>query len=142
MSANLVTKEAIWSYLAADAPLLALLHGNSSNSIYERSGPQEAVFPFVVYFKSTGSPDWFFGPNAHVDEEIWVVKGISRGDSSIEATRIADRLEEIMHDAPLAITGHAVLYCRREQDLEYAETEPGATIHHVGAQYRLYREPV
>lgn len=140
MSGGLATKRAIHDYLAADAALLALVHGNSVESIYERSAPQEAVFPFVVYFKSASSPDYDFG--SHVDEEIWTIKGVDKGDSSFRAQQIADELEEVLHDAPLAIAGHYTLYCRREEDLDMAEVEKGATIHHAGALYRLYKQPI
>ena len=138
MSTGLAVKEAIWEFLSTDSTLVSMLH--DSDSIYERNGPQEAVFPFVVYFKSSGEPQWAFGPNSHCDEEMWTIKAIDRADSSFKATQIADHIDFIMHDAELSISGNSLLYCRRDSDVDYAETEPGNTIHHVGAIYLLYRE--
>lgn len=138
---SLETKEALYAHLVGDTELVSLLH--DVESVYERNGPQEAVFPFVVYFKKTGVPEYSFGegPNFY-DDETWVIKGIDRDDSARKAQVIADRIEVLVNDAPLAINGHDLLFLRKYQDLDYTETEPGNTIHHIGAEYRLCKEAV
>jgi hypothetical protein len=138
MSGVLPTKEAIWTLLSSDHILTEMLH-HGADGVYERSGPQEAVYPICVYFKSTSVPEYDF--RGHYDEEVWTIKGVDRGDSSVNSSAIADRIEALCHGHALTIVGHDVLYFEKEQDVDYGEVEKGAIIHHTGATYRLCKEP-
>ena len=130
-------RHAIIEQLRLDAELLDLLA--TPQSIYYRVAPQTARFPLVVLFKQAGRPEYTFAD--HHDDELWTVKAVSREHTPEDAEAIDERLRAVLHDAPLDIEGYALLYCRREQDIDYGEIEEGAVIHHIGATYRIYKEP-
>ena len=42
-----------------------------------------------------------------------------------------------MQDASLSITGHTLLWCRREEEFYLVENQEGVTYQHVGGLYRI-----
>ena len=129
---------AIYSRLAADATLTGLL--SAPDAIYHGTAPQTALFPLVVFQRLSGTPDWQFA-QAHIQDDVWLVKAISRGSSASPAEDIAARVDAVLSDAPLAVAGRALLAVYRISDLDYDEVESGETYHHAGSQYRLVTQP-
>lgn len=129
---------AIYSRLNGDATLATLL--GAPGAIYHRTAPQTATFPLVVFSKLSGVPTRQFA-RAHIQGDIWLVKGISRGSSASPAEDIAARVDTVLSFAPLAITGYILLAVYRESDVDYDEIESGETYHHAGSQYRLVTQP-
>lgn len=128
----------LFSVLNADATLKALL--SAPNAIYHRVVPQNALLPAVVFSRMAGTPEWMFD-SAHIQNDVWLVKGVNKGSSSTPAEDIAARVDVLLNDAVLTVTGRTALAIFRELDVDYEEITNGETYHHVGAQYRAVTQP-
>ena len=136
-------RRAIVELLQADAPLMALLP--SVESIYHQAAPQEdeegrGAFPFILIQKQGGTPDYSFG-SLHEDEE-WLVRAVDRDDSADVVDELALEIDRVLHDGALDVDDYDTLWFRRLRDFEMSEMEPGAVIHHKGANYSLIRAKV
>jgi hypothetical protein len=133
-------RHAIFETLLADAQFVALL--SAPDAVYHRVAPQDARFPFVIVHKQAGIPVWAFsdGDDA-TDSELWTVKAVDRDSSANTTEALQGRIRTLLHDAPLEVDDYAVLFCRRERDVDYGEVEEGNVIHHLGDQYRVMKEP-
>lgn len=130
-------RDAIRDYLAADATLTALLTDGATGVHYQRA-PKDAGAPFVVFSESVqGSPTWTFGGLAF-DTDVWLVKAVA-ADNVSAAEAIAARVDALVNDAPLTISGQTLLYLRRQSGVVYPEQDGAVTWQHRGALYRLVR---
>lgn len=132
-------RRAIYGKLSGDTTLNALLGtpaSGYSKSIYYQSAPQGARFPYVILNKQAGTPRYALGARAF-DNDIWLVKAIDRNTSADTADAIAARIDSLLTDASLSISGRTQLYLRRESDIDYAETADGELYRHAGATFRF-----
>ena len=139
-------RRAIYGKLAGDSTLNALLAtppAGRSKSIYHQQAPDDAEYPFVIFNKQAGTPEYAIGARAF-DNELWQVKGVvttetpstSSVDDVVDA--IASRLNALLTDGTISISGATQLLLRRESDVEYSEQPSGQPrILHAGALYRL-----
>lgn len=134
-------RTAIYSRLHDDATLTGLL--GDPDAIYHSVAPVGTATPYIIFAKQTGNPDWTFGdqPTDHLQHERWLVKAVGIGGTATPAEQVAGRIEELMHDAPLALPAGRVVYCRRASDVDYAEPNGPDLIHHVGGIYRISIDP-
>lgn len=141
-------RRAIYGKLAGDSTLNALLGtppSGTTKSIYFQQAVDNATFPYVIFFQSSGTPVYAFetitdGKPAF-DNEIWTVKAVDRSDSGDGADRAADRINVLLTDGVLSISGRTQLYLRRESDLPgFTEVTDGVRYIHAGALFRLVYE--
>lgn len=130
-------RKALVAVLRASSGLSEFLP--TSESIYFENAPQEAGFPFVIIHKQSGGPAYTFGD--FIDSEVWIVKGIDRSDSADRVDDIAREIWLALEDADLQVDGYDLLWCRRQFDISYTETEPGQAIHHRGFQFLIEKAP-
>ena len=131
-----VVRAGLYQRLTADLDLAALLATNAS--IYHAQAPASAAFPYIVFHKQAGTPTYTFQTGgAAFDNEVWLVKGIDRNTSSNTVDAIANRLDEVLTDGNITVSGKEVMYLKRESDVEYLETVEGVQYRHAGAFYRL-----
>jgi hypothetical protein len=126
--------------MAGDTTLNALLASPPSGwskSIYHQQAPGGAQFPFVIFQKQAGTPTEAFGDPDAMDTDVWMVKAVDRSTSADGAEAIQARLQALLNDATLSISGATLLYLRRQSDVEYPEVSDGVTYNHAGALYRL-----
>ncbi len=137
---------AIYGKLAGDTTLNSMLAApptGSTHSIYPWQAPDKAQFPFVIFNLQSGIREYAFKGRA-LDNEIWQIKGIARvGDSSSQsaddvAGAIADRLDALLTDGTLSISGATASYWRFEGPVRYTETPMGQPrLIHSGGMFRL-----
>lgn len=142
---SLQTRRALYGKMAGDSTLTTLLGAAAtgfSQSIYHQKAPSGAAFPFVTFQKAAGTPTYTMKTgHAALDDEVWTIKAVDRNTTADRADAIAARLDTLLTDGTLSISGATQLYLRRESDVEYPETAAdGVTYHHVGGQYRLVVE--
>jgi hypothetical protein len=126
--------------MAGDTTLNALLAtppSGYSKSIYHQQAPGGAGFPFVVFQKQAGTPTEAFGDPDAMDTDVWLIKAVDRSTSADGAEAVQSRLQALLNDATLSISGATLLYLRRQSDVEYPEVSDGVTYNHAGALYRL-----
>lgn len=144
---SVAIRRAIYGKLSGDTTLAALLGTPApgrSKSIYHQQAPEDAGYPLVIFNKQAGTPRYAIGERLY-DNEIWLIKAIDRDDtpgkaSADTADAIASRLDVLLTDGTISISGATQLYLRRESDVEYPETVDGVTYHHAGANFRLIYE--
>jgi hypothetical protein len=134
------TRRALYGKLAGDTTLNALLGtpaSGYSKSIYHQEAPDGASFPVVIFQKQSGTPTEAMGVPSAMENDVWLVKAIDRGPSADTAEAIQARIQVLLNDASLSISGSTLLYLRRQSDVEYPEVENGVRYSHAGALYRL-----
>ena len=133
-------RRALYGRMAGDTTLNNLLGtpaAGFSKSIYYQQAPDEAQFPFVVFHKQSGIPTETFADPSAIESDVWMVKGVDRNTTADTSEAIQARLQTLLNDAPLTISGSVLLYLRRQSDVDYPETVDGVQYKHAGSLYRL-----
>ena len=133
-------RRALYGKLAGDTTLNNLLGTAASGfnkAIYFGQAPNDAPFPLVVFSMQSSTPLEAMGVPSAMDNDIWLIKGIDRSTSADGAESIADRLNTLLNDTSLSISGGSLLYLRRQSDVQYPEVNEGVTYFHAGSLYRL-----
>lgn len=143
---NTAIRRAIYGRLAVDAVLkgTAYLGGTLTTgykrSIYYQTAPEDAVFPFAIFSKSSGldtGPMNTFGGTLH-QNDIWAVKVVDHSTTADRAEASANRIRELLTDYTTdAVSGGTIAYLARESDFDYAEVVDGELYFHVGSNYRV-----
>lgn len=129
-------KVSLVARLAGDSTLTGMLAAGTAG-IYDAPAPESATDPYIVYQKITDTTAYTMGGRAW-DDQVFLVKGVTRGASKRAGGSISERIDALLGDAALTITGGTVLQCRRVTGVEYPEADRGDTYHHIGAQYRIW----
>jgi hypothetical protein len=132
-------RRSLYGKMAGDTTLVAFLHAppsGYSKSIYYQLAPETAAPPFVIFSQQSGTPVYAFSERAY-DNDLWLVKAVDRGGSADVADDIHARLDDLLTDGALSISGRDQLYLRRESDVEYSETVGGDRYIHVGSLFRV-----
>lgn len=125
----------IYSALAADATLVAMLANGTAASIHNTDAPRGASLPYIIFGLQASADD-----DRHDTKYLdyhYRVKAVS-STSKKNAGQIADQFETTLDRAALSVTGYNVLWCRRESEFSYVEYDPaGERFWHVGGIYRI-----
>lgn len=108
MDAVIAVRRAIQARLVADATLGTLLGGAR---IYDEP-PRAASGPYVVY-GDVEARDWSSSTELGCEQAIEIVIWAPRGGETSVALTIAGRVGTVLHDAPLALTGHRLVQLRQ-----------------------------
>lgn len=133
-------KRAIYGKLAGDTTLNNLLGTpapNYSKSIYYQQAPAAANYPLVIFSKQSGQPTEAFTDPSAFENDIWLVRASDRNDTADTAEAIAARVNTLLNDTTLTISGATLCYLRRQSDTDYSETTDGVQYKHSGALFRL-----
>lgn len=136
---SVAPRRALYGKLAGDSTLTTLLGTPAtgySQSIYYQQAPQGANFPYVILNKQAGTPRYALKSRAY-DNDVWLIKGVDRSTSADTVDAISARLDVLLTDASLSISGRTHLYLRRESDVDYAEVVDGKTYRHSGSTFRF-----
>lgn len=125
----------LYAALTGDSTLTGLLSGTAA--IYQGRAPDGAQTPYIVYSKVTGRPSFTFTQKAW-DEPLYAVKAVDERNSAARAGTIAARIETVLTDAALSVSGRTTLYCRPETDIDYPEVDQGRVTWHRGHTYRVF----
>lgn len=135
-------RRAIASKLLADPAVTGKLA--ATNAVYHRHAPPDAIPPYVILHRQTGTDrDWTFDGQA-LTEDVWVVKGIDRSSqsrTSSTAEDIAAAIHASLHYADLTITGYTLGTIRRTVIVDYGEPDGAEHYAHVGGIYQLELTP-
>lgn len=135
---SVAVRRALYGKMSGDTTLSAMLPAapsGLSKAIYHEVAPEGANLPYVIFFKSAGTPRYAIGARAW-DDEVWTIKGVASEDPDT-ADNIASRLDVLLTDGTISISGRTELYLRREGDVEYGEVADGKRYHHAGGLFRL-----
>lgn len=136
MSVNQV-KAGLVSALKADATLTALL-ADGTAGVYPMPAPQGAALPYITYNRVPGTGPAYTLDGKAWDNELYNVKAVTTGTSPLLAGSIGARIETVLSDNPVSVSGGSCLYLRLETYIEYPEVSDGKTYQHVGGAFRLW----
>jgi hypothetical protein len=136
-------RRALYGKLAGDTTLNNLLGtpaSGYSKAIYHQTAPDGADYPFVIFNKQAGTPTYAFKGTtggAAFDTDVWLVKVIDRNTTADSAEDAAERLDVLLTDGVLSISGATQMLLLRQSDVVYEEVDGDQRFQHVGSLYRL-----
>ncbi len=136
---SVAIRRALYGKLAGDTTLNAMLGSPApgwTKSIYYQVAPPQASFPYVILDKGASTPTYTLADNA-IDTDVWTVKGVDRNTDTDPVDNIQSRVDALLTDGTISISGKTQLYLRRDGDYDFAESTGGVTYHHAGADFRL-----
>ncbi len=136
-------RRAIYGRLAGDTTLNNLLASppsGYSKSIFYQSAPSGARHPFVLLNKQSGVPTEAFTDPSAFETDVWLVKAVDHSPSADTAEAVQARVQTLLNDASLSISGETLMYLRRESDVEYVEVADGEAYRHAGSLFRLVHD--
>lgn len=126
-----VLETAIYDRLRLDATIQSLLGGQK---VYNRIAPTDTALPYII-FQWQGGGEKNLTPT-RMRVLYYTIKALSLSD--VEADNIDERIEALLHDYQLTVSGWTNFWTSRELDIIYSEVDAaGITVHHIGAQYKI-----
>jgi hypothetical protein len=138
------TRRSLYGKLAGDTTLNNLLASppaGYSKSIFYQLAPENAAHPFIVFQRQSGLPTEAFGDPSAVETDVWLVKAVDRSSSADTAEAIQARVQTLLNDAALSVSGSSLMYLRRQSDVDYSEIADGVLFRHSGSLYRVVTDP-
>ena len=108
----------------------------ATGGVFNGIAPHGTTPPYVV-FQAMSKVDDYWSFTGRGGNAIYMVKAIDRSPWPKSAGDIDTQVDTVLQDASLSITGHALLWCRREEDIYLAEDQDGIIYQHVGGLYRI-----
>lgn len=133
--------QAIYDVLAADTTLTSLATGG----IHHAPVPIGTPVPCVVIQKITGDREWTLR-RAAIRDYTYDVKGITDAGAGTPAEfadrigigdQIAERLEALLNDAALNVSGWILMVCRHEAEIDYQEQQASRVLLHRGGSFMI-----
>lgn len=125
-----------WLYTVLNSsPGLASISGR----IYNEGGPQEAVYPFIVYHMSEGRDLMGIGATRVWTTMNYVVRAVTRDGSYESIYGLANAIDAALHDKSHQATENGeVIASVRIAPFKMAETLDGVNYRHLGGIYQLH----
>lgn len=112
------------------------LNNLGATAVYRGVAPQTATLPYIVFNEQSGMSEWTFNARTH-RTTLYQVKAVGQGHSASNVSAMSDRLDTLLNDKPLTLSGWTCQRIRRESDIEYTEESEGVLYQHVGGLYRI-----
>lgn len=122
----------IYAKLSGDATLMATATG-----VYHRKAPAGSVAPYVVFHKQSGIHDFALASRMWRDY-LYLIKIVDQSDSTSQAGTLLERIDTLLNDGTITVSGYSLMEMRRQSDVEYDEVVEGVTWQHVGALFRIW----
>lgn len=133
-------RRALYGKMSGDTTLSNLLGtapAGYSKPIYYQLAPSDPGYPIVLFARQTGTPQYGMKSTATIENDLWLIKGIDRNTDTDGVDAIAARLDALLTDGTISISGATQLYLRRYSDVDYLDLEDGERYVHSGSLYRL-----
>jgi hypothetical protein len=129
---------ALYSRLATDVAGTATgtLGQLGATNVYRMVASQGSVEPYIVFNEQAGTDSYTFSAR-EARSLLYQVKAVDKGGSASGASSMAERIDALLTDAPLSLSGWTNIRLRRESDVEYVEVANGQQYHHIGGLYRV-----
>lgn len=118
------------------------LHADIGGRLFKGRAPQNAEFPYVVFFVVTDNPDNAFAKDG--DELLVQFSVFSKDAGDAEADNIVSHLRALYDDVALTITGHALIGFAWQNttpiDEEHATPDGTIGVRHRAVEYLATRQ--
>ena len=115
---------------------VASVLNEATGGVFNGIAPQGTTPPYVV-FQAMSKVDDYWSVTGRGGNAIYMVKAIDQSPWPKSAGDIDTQVDSVMQDASLSVTGHSLLWCRREEDIYLAEDQQGVIYQHIGGLYRI-----
>lgn len=133
-SAAWALQKGIYQTLANDPGVTGLLGGAN---IYD-DVPRTASYPYLTLGQSVAR-DWSTGSEDGM-EHIVTLHVWSRAGGKKETQEILGKVQDVLHDLPIALADHHLVNLR--QEFSEARQDPDGETYHGIVRYRAVTEPV
>lgn len=144
MTDILTAERWLFERLSGDATLTGMLGGAEAPRIYTDAAPRLAtptVYPILLLLApAPGRPVMGVGATIIMFDELWMVKGVTKGNSYAPLGAMMNRADAILHKASGTTTGGVVIGCIAENAVHYDEVDNGVVYKHLGRYYRIYTQ--
>jgi hypothetical protein len=124
----------IHATLTADPALAGLI----GERCYHGNAPAAAQHPFVVFqMLSPGNDLLALGARRIWADPLYLIKAVTKGDSSVQIEPIADRIDALLHAKSGQVTNGIIWECVRERPHEQPELTNGVRYMNLGGEYRI-----
>lgn len=129
---------ALIAKLLADAPLTALM---PDGVFYDVAASGKTRFVIVKLMSHT--VERMFGGKAY-EAPVYLVKAVESGSGTVNTKAAAARIDAILDDGTLTVTGYGLMKMQLEEYVRYAEPDPDnadARWQHRGGMYSIWVSP-
>lgn len=98
-----------------------------------------AAEPYLIFFEQADTDVYTLKQRAF-QRHPYFIECVDRGSSAQRAQNILARVDALLNDAALSISGRTTMYLRREQTIERDEEVSGVTYQRVGASYQWWSQ--
>jgi len=129
---------AIVTHLANDATLAGLLPDGVYMDIAPSGKTQFVIVSLVIH-----EDNYMLGGEAF-EKALYLVKAVDKSTSGSIAKAAAARIQTLLQDVPLTITGYTHMLTQREERVRYTEvdeSEPDTRWQHRGGRYAVFVSP-
>lgn len=138
-----VTDTALYTVLNTDRLSAAAgsLGDLGVTGLFRRRKPAgvSAAEPYLIFFEQADTDVYTLKQRAF-QRHPYFVECVDRGSSAQRAQNILARVDALLNDAALSISGRTTMYLRREQTIERDEEVSGVTYNRVGASYSWWSQ--
>lgn len=129
---------ALFTRLSADVAGTATgtLGQLGATNVYRMVASQGSVEPYIIFNEQTGTDSYTFSAR-DMRSLLYQVKAVGKGNSALTPAKLAERIDDLLTDEPLSMSGWTNIRLRRESDIEYVEIANGVQYHHYGGLYRV-----
>lgn len=116
------------------------LLANGTASVFAWLAPENEDPPYVVFNQQADTPVYRL-PAVAYENLLYQVRAVTEGESAKLAGQIEDAVEAALTDQAVSVSGHTLMYLRKESGVDYVEVTQGQRYHHRGAIYRVMVAP-
>lgn len=120
--------------LVNDATLMAL----TTDGVYFGEG-KPGLTAFTLVSLAGGETESVFGSRA-IDSRLYLVKAVIKGTASANARAAADRIDALLQDGTLSVSGYNFMDCNLEEPIgvtEVDDLDQAIRWQHFGGFYRV-----
>jgi hypothetical protein len=128
------TATALVTTLGGDSTLTTTL---GVTGVFYDLAPDEQAYPFIVISLVTAPDHYTMGRRAWT-EGHWQIRAFDGDRSARRAARVMARVDALLTDQPLTVTGHTALVVRRTDTLPPVTEIDSATGLHIRAEGARY----
>lgn len=118
---------------SADAGSLGQL---GATGVHRSKAPQDATEPFLEYSLTDWSDAYTLAQRSH-ETMLYDVVATDVGESAQRAQDLVARVDELLTDQAITVTGRTLLNARRAGGFSLPEEVAGSTYQRIGATFRI-----
>lgn len=130
-------EEALYAKLTSDATLMAIATGGVYNSL----AIQSATYPLILFQQIRGTDQYTFTRRVSTQHR-YQIKCINEGYDNEPCRAAMERIDTLLTDQTLTVTGKTFWMARRISEFAYAEPAlSGKAYQHVGGDWLIELAP-